>query len=168
MWYLTPGRAMRTTTTAARKEPKHADTKDCCHVCKKLARKAQMHFGVLVEAYQTHGDQCRPRVPANERELIRKPVKWQIVPSLISDGPRGLQSTNLPGPSSVLNWCGFQVFVRPSCVANGSVTFIAFGRLYELNEGSLGAKWCSQVCLAWHQGPAHRTGCVSNAPVKML
>jgi hypothetical protein len=36
IWYLTPGRAMRTTTTAARKEPKHADTNDCCHVYKVL------------------------------------------------------------------------------------------------------------------------------------
>jgi hypothetical protein len=37
MWYLTPGRAMRTTTIAARNEPRHADTKDCCHVCTALA-----------------------------------------------------------------------------------------------------------------------------------
>lgn len=150
MWYLTPGRAMRTTTTAARKEPKQAETNDCCHVFKKLAGKAQMRIGVLVKAYQAHSNQCRTGVPANKRELIRKPVKWQVVPSLISNGSRGLQSTSLPGPSSVLYWSWFQVFVRPPRIANGSVAFIAFGRLYELNERSLGAKWCSQVCLAWH------------------
>ena len=34
MWYFAPGRAIRTTTTAARKEPRQADTKDCCHVFK--------------------------------------------------------------------------------------------------------------------------------------
>jgi hypothetical protein len=32
MWYLTPGRAMSTTTMAARNDPMHAETKDCCHV----------------------------------------------------------------------------------------------------------------------------------------
>lgn len=41
MWYFTPGRAMRTTTTAARKEPKQADTKDCCHVFEKSVYEVQ-------------------------------------------------------------------------------------------------------------------------------
>ena len=141
---------MRTTTTAARKEPKQADTKDCCHVYNKLVRKTQMRFGLLVEAHQADGNQRRSCVPTNERELIRKPVKWQIVPSLISDELRKMQLSFLPSPGSVFNWRRFQVLVRPPRIANGSVAFIAFGGLDELNECSLGTKWRSQVCLAWY------------------
>ena len=68
---------------AARNEPIHAETKDCCHVCghcQILHRPFMLHL-----AYKTNCYQRGTSIPSNKGELVREPVKGQIKPSYISD-----------------------------------------------------------------------------------
>jgi len=51
----------------------------------KVSMQFLVHLRVRVQAYQANSDQCRTCVPSNERELIREPVEWQIVPSFVSE-----------------------------------------------------------------------------------
>ena len=158
MWYLAPGRAMKTTTRAARKDPRHADTKDCCHVYVPIStsspesqhRRVNIPDQQLPMQIQCSSPQWRTDYWTNKGANYTYLISTRCTQSC--------WKVYIPCPSSVLLWRWLQVFVGPFCIANDFLTFFALWSSGKVEKGILRSKRRAQLLLGRKTELPHDVG----------